>query len=167
MKRLALGLGLTLLLLVAALLGGAGLLLGTDAGMAWTLRQAQALAPGAFGVAGVQGHLFGRLVLQDVRLTLPMADVAVGRLVFDWSPRALLQRELLDNQISLQSLRYDGKPVPPEPPPPPLQFPIELPEFTPPLRIRCAMLGPMPSMISRLSGPDSTKPALSPTGTAT
>ena len=135
MKRLALGLGLTLLLLVAALLGGAGLLLGTDAGMAWTLRQAQALAPGAFGVAGVQGHLFGRLVLQDVRLTLPMADVAVGRLVFDWSPRALLQRELLVNQISLQSLRYDGKPVPPEPPPPPLQFPIELPEFTPPLRL--------------------------------
>lgn len=135
MKRFARGLIVALLTLVVALLGAAGLLLGTDAGMAWTLRQAQALAPEVFGVAEVRGHLFGRLELRDVNLRLPMADLSAGLLVLDWSPRALFRRELLVNQISLQRVRYEGKPVAEEPPPEPLQFPIELPEFKPPLRL--------------------------------
>ena len=140
MKKLALLFLLGISLLLALLLGAMGSLLGTEAGTTWLLTQLQARAPAIFQVGSIQGHFMGRLVLGDVRLTLDAAETRVQQLVFDWSPRALLRRELIVNELSLWTLRFDGEPTQEKPPAEPLQWPIELPEFSPPLRLEIRQL---------------------------
>jgi translocation and assembly module TamB len=134
-KRLALGLISATFLLLGVLVAVVGLVLGTESGTVWLLGQVQSLAPGMVSVQRSQGHFFGRLELHDIGLNMETMQISADNLVLDWSPRRLLRGEFMVNELSLAVLRFAGEPAQDEPPPEPLQWPIELPAISPPLRL--------------------------------
>jgi translocation and assembly module TamB len=134
-KRLALGLISATFLLLGVLVAVVGLVLGTESGTVWLLGQVQSLAPGMVSVQRSQGHFFGRLELHDIGLNMETMQISADNLVLDWSPRRLLLGEFMVNELSLAVLRFAGEPAQDEPPPEPLQWPIELPAISPPLRL--------------------------------
>ncbi len=127
---------LSLFLLPAAvLLVTAGLLLGTETGTATVLRLVQSIAPGVIEVERTRGHLLDRLVFDELRVDWGSGNVQARQLVLDWSPRSLARLAFVVNELSVTGLRYNGVPAAEQPLAEPLQWPIELPEFTTPLPV--------------------------------
>jgi translocation and assembly module TamB len=83
----------TLLGLVLVLITTLILLLGTETGLRWALRQTARIAPELLEIGALEGHLLGRLQVQKMQLNLPTMRLRIDDLVLDWQPSALLQRE--------------------------------------------------------------------------
>jgi translocation and assembly module TamB len=128
-KKFLLRLLIAILFLAGALISVSGFLLGTDTGTAWTLRQVQARMPGVFKVGDIEGHLLDRLVLTDLSLSLEVGEIKVARLLLDWSPTALMRKEIFVLELKAEALRYTAKPMV-------LEFPIALPAIDLPLGVR-------------------------------
>ena len=75
-----------------------------------------------------------RLVLGGVSVNLESMDLELGEVAFDWTPRRLLRRELLVNELTVTTVRAQSKPVEP-PPEEPLTWPVELPAINPPVDV--------------------------------
>ena len=92
--------GLTLLLLVLVLVGGASWVLGTESGFRQALALAKNVAPGSLEWNEAGGKLVGPLRIRDLRYSeADGIDAQVGALDFDWRPGALFGRELIVEQL--------------------------------------------------------------------
>lgn len=105
MKRLALYLGVVLLLLV--LLAGAGFswLLGTTEGARFVLDACSGAAGFRVKAAGVEGRLWDRLLLSGVQLDRPRLSVQVDHLELVWEPRRILDWRLEVRRLALAGVR--------------------------------------------------------------
>jgi translocation and assembly module TamB len=123
---------LLMALLVAGLLG---FTLYTQTGLRWTLAAVEASLPGALTIDGIKGRLAGPLTLTNLRYRDASVEVNASRLVFDWSPGKLLDREL--HIALLQAERVDVlTTAAPDETPRPATEPITLPDVRLPLGIR-------------------------------
>ncbi len=128
----------TLLGLVLVLITTVIVLLGTETGLGWALRQTERVAPELLEIGALEGHLLDRLQVQQMQLNLPTMRLRVVDLVLDWQPSALLQRE-----FHLSLLKIDGVTVetlglaqqPPETAQEKPPYPIALPDMKLPLTV--------------------------------
>jgi translocation and assembly module TamB len=125
-------LGLSALLVVLALAGVIGAVLGTQAG----LRLAVDLAAGA--VPGMEkpivtGSLVGPLEIRGFRLKAGFGAVAVERVAFAWRPAALLSGTLHIVHLDVEGVRFAPAETA-EPPPEPAE-PFAMPEIRLPLAV--------------------------------
>lgn len=111
MRRLVRYLLLLLLLLVFA----AGYwVMGTEAGLRWTWEQVRGRSDGALAAERVEGILAGPLRIQGLTLRTARAEVAVGRLGFNWAPSALLRGTFKLSDIDAEAIRVDMAQAPPQ-----------------------------------------------------
>jgi translocation and assembly module TamB len=123
---------LLMALLVACLLG---FTLYTQTGLRWTLAAVESSLPGALTIDEIEGRLAGPLTLANLRYRDASVAVDASRIVFDWNPGKLLDREL---EIALlRAERVDVRTTAtPDETPRPATGPIELPDLRLPLAIR-------------------------------
>ncbi len=114
------------LVLPLVLLGGAGWLLGSEAGLRFALARADGALTGGLEVARARGTLAGPLELEGVELDLGRTRIAVARLAVD-----LRITPLLLGRVQATTLEADGVrvQVTPDPAAPPFALPerIDLP----------------------------------------
>ncbi|MFA7243059.1 MAG: hypothetical protein WC091_23370, partial [Sulfuricellaceae bacterium] len=100
------------LLLVAGLLAW---LLGTETCLRWSARQAEHMSGGRLALHEVHGSLYGRVRIAAASFQTDETRYEVQEAEFDWSPRALLERHVKVNRLTVQELRVietrPGKPV--------------------------------------------------------
>ena len=84
---------LSLLLLASIILAG-GILLGTESGLRWSVRQLESATHGTLHVGSVQGRLLGGIRVRNLRYRDPHNELRIEYLRLRWQPRALLQRQL-------------------------------------------------------------------------
>ena len=126
-------LGLVLVLITTVIV-----LVGTETGLGWALRQTARVAPELLEIGAVEGHLLDRLQVQQMQLNLPTMRLRVDDLVLDWQPSALLQREFHLSLLKIDSVTIEAVKLAQEPPktaqekPP---YPIELPDMKLPLTV--------------------------------
>jgi len=148
-----------LLLLLLGPLLSLGLLIGTEAGLDWGLRQAERLLEGRLRIARVEGRLLDRWRLEGLRFRDGEMDLAWQALEFSWQPAELLQGRLHINAIDLAGLRYRLPPSPATPPP--VQSPLTLPEAVPiPLELRLDRLTLSDARLLQPDGSELPLPAL-------
>lgn len=97
------------ILLILALLAGAAFgVLGTNAGLRWTVDQVLNRTGAPVQIGGVQGRLLGPMRFTDVRLRKPGAGVRlrIDRIDFDWRPTALLQGLLDVTELRIAGVEY-------------------------------------------------------------
>jgi translocation and assembly module TamB len=82
------GVPVALLLLLAA---GGGVLLGTQAGLRWSLKLAAGHVPGTLHIARAEGCLAGPLTLYGVDYHHDGTDLTLDTVRLDWSPLALTE----------------------------------------------------------------------------
>lgn len=102
--------GIALGLLGLVLLAGLALaLLNTDPGRSLVARQLAGIAPESglkIEVGRLEGSLYGRLRIRDLRLSDPQGVFATAPLVeLDWRPAALLQKHVAINTLSAATVR--------------------------------------------------------------
>ncbi len=129
-----------LLVLAGIFVAGLWALLGTEAGTSWTLRQIEANAPDTVQISEHEGKFLGRLTMKNVSLKLGQSELNIASLLLDWSPAALLKRELLINLTEVQGLRFLGGPPTDEAESESLEFPIELPAVSIPIKLTIRQL---------------------------
>ncbi|MEN8131438.1 MAG: translocation/assembly module TamB domain-containing protein [Pseudomonadota bacterium] len=114
------------------------LLLGTEAGLSWALRQSDRVAPNLFAFDGLEGHLLDRLHLRKIQLNLPTMRMRIEDFVFDWQPSKLFQREFHLALLKIDAMTIDtvglAKETPETVPEEPV-YPIELPDLELPLTV--------------------------------
>lgn len=104
-KRILKIFGLTLLLLVLVLVGGLGWILGTESGLQQALALGKKFAPGTLEWEEAGGKLTGPLRLRGLHYSQDDGiDARLGALDLDWSPGALLSRELTIEQLHLDDI---------------------------------------------------------------
>ena len=91
------------LALLALLAGMLGWVLGSTAGLRFTLARILPLLPADVEVQSVEGRLWGPLALHDVRVTAPGLQLTATRLALDWKPAALLSRTLHVRELAIDS----------------------------------------------------------------
>ncbi|MGB5458179.1 MAG: hypothetical protein WBO18_19705, partial [Gammaproteobacteria bacterium] len=128
----------TLLGLVLVLITTVIVLLGTETGLSWALRQTARVAPELLEIGAVEGHLLDRLQVQKMQLNLPTMRLRVDDLVLDWQPSALFQREFHLSLLKIDGVTIEAVDLAQEPPetaqekPP---YPIALPDVKLPLTV--------------------------------
>ncbi len=123
----------TLLLLALLLLAATGWLLGSDSGTRTLLRQIDGLVPG-LTLGSSEGDLLSELQLREIRFESEPVSIAIDHLLLRWSPAMLLNRELLLEELSVNTLRYSAGATE-QPPAEPLQWPVELPNLKLPISV--------------------------------
>ncbi len=99
MKRLAFW-SPVLLLLIAA--GFVTLLINTEAGLHWSFRLAQTLAPGYLDAQRLSGRLTGPLEISGLRYRDNTADVRIGRIALDWRPLSLFADRVAIRELIIE-----------------------------------------------------------------
>ncbi len=129
MRRLLLGLAVIARDLVGTLLVLAlifvGFLLFTQTGAVLALRVVQD-ATGLITVEAVEGRLWGSLRLQGLRYEDERTRVVVDRIAVEWSPLALLARQLRVDRLDVGEVVVTLGPSPEEESPPITQLPLDL-----------------------------------------
>lgn len=117
MKRVLLGLLLTLLLLILSVAGVATWLLSTPSGLRFAVARAQAYLP-ALQVSGLDGPAGGPISVYSIVYRDASVEVEVRGLRLEWSPRALLAHRIDIDLLQAQSveLRLLDSGAPPTPP---------------------------------------------------
>jgi len=121
----------TLIGLVLVLITTVIVLLGTETGLRWALRQTERIAPELLEIGALEGHLLDRLQVQKMQLNLPTMRLRVDDLVLDWQPSALLQRKFHLSLLKVDAVTIEAAGLAREPPetaqekPP---YPIALPD---------------------------------------
>ncbi len=103
--RWTLGLLLTLLVLVALLVGLAWYGVSSERGTRVLLGRLGALLPGELTVGSQKGPLVGPLELRDVRYRTDAMDVRVKRVQLAWHPRQLRRRQLDVERLHAEGIR--------------------------------------------------------------
>lgn len=106
--------------------------LGTQTGLRTLLAVVEDVAPEMIDVARVEGRVLGRLELDGFALRLPGLEVAIGALVLDWSPGALLTGTLRIGELKARDLVLVSEPSDAEKP---ASEPFQLPSVTLPIAI--------------------------------
>jgi translocation and assembly module TamB len=122
------------LMFIAAMM----LILGTETGLTWTLKQTDRFAPDLFEVGDLEGHLLDRLHLQKVKLNLPTMRLRIDDFVLDWVPRELLQRKFHLALLKIDAMTIDTVGLAKETPEKAQEesvYPIELPDLELPLAV--------------------------------
>ena len=128
----------TLLGLVLVLITTVIVLLGTETGLSWALRQTERVAPELLEIGALEGHLLDRLQVQKMQLNLPTTRLRVDAIVLDWQPSALLQREFHLSLLKIDGMTIETLGLAQEPPEKAQQqppYPIALPEVKLPLTV--------------------------------
>ncbi|MEJ2503649.1 MAG: hypothetical protein P8177_10130, partial [Gemmatimonadota bacterium] len=102
-RRIAVVLGWTLLVLVVLTAIGLFYLLGTSAGARTAISFGLARSPVPVTIEGTDGPLSGPLILTGVQVEYEGLHASVGRLALDWRPLQLLRR-----RVVVDSLRVTG-----------------------------------------------------------
>lgn len=133
---------LFLVLPIASLLLGVRLLIGTETGTRWLVRQAEPMTAGALAVGEVQGHLLDRLVVRDLRWRDPGIEVRLAELDLHWDPAALWRGWLEILSLHASDIRVRSFPTatPAEPPPTAPTWPPVLPDLRLPFAVKIADL---------------------------
>ncbi len=111
MLRVVRRLLLTLLILLALVIGLAVTLTASEPGSRWLLRQALQHAPGELRVEAIHGRLSGHLQLQNVDYRREQLHLHADRLALRWRPIALLHGRVHILQLQLQNLNVDTGPA--------------------------------------------------------
>ncbi len=84
------------LLLTAAILtgGAAALLLGSEAGLQWSMKKLETASGGDLKINSARGRLLGEIRLQGVHYRNKNSTVSAAELVLRWQPESLLQGRL-------------------------------------------------------------------------
>ncbi|MFZ5466367.1 MAG: translocation/assembly module TamB domain-containing protein [Pseudomonadota bacterium] len=114
MKRLPRLLLAALLVLLLALVGTAGWLLGSESGLRFIAGQLE--ARGWLVAEEVEGKVLGRLEVKRVALRVPGLDLEIGRLVLDWRPGELLRGRLHVSELTGAGIRIAMQPSGPSEP---------------------------------------------------
>jgi len=128
----------TLLGFVLVLITTVIVLLGTETGLRWALRQTAQIAPELLEIGALEGHLLDRLQVQKMQLNLPTMRLRVDELVLEWQPSALLRREFHLSLLKIDAVTIEAVDLAQEPPettqdqPP---YPIALPDVKLPLTV--------------------------------
>ncbi len=101
--------------LVAALIGavavGAAWLAGTTDGARWLVDAVSRHTPLTISARTIEGRLFDRLRLGDVRVALAPVEVGIERLDFRWSPFGLLSGRVAAKELTLTGVSiHDNTP---------------------------------------------------------
>lgn len=106
--RLLGGIALTLLALVLLAIVALAVL-NTGPGRSFVARQLESLAPESgltFDVGRLEGSLYGRLLIRDLRIGDPKGTFATSPLVvLDWRPAALIQRHVQIEELTAETVR--------------------------------------------------------------
>ncbi len=102
LKWAALG-GLTLLLLVAAVAGIAGFLIGTPEGLNLVLEKGRGFIPGELTVGKIEGGLLGHLVLKKVSYRQGALEISADEFSLVWAPA-----ELFHGRLHVKDMRAAG-----------------------------------------------------------
>lgn len=92
-------------------------LAGSETGLTWLAGLASSSSAGRLSLEGVHGSLYGHLSVDRFRYCGADTQVQVDQLRLDWSPRALLQRELRIDTLSAHAVRLELSPSDNTPPP--------------------------------------------------
>ena len=106
MRRILKYLFLVLTGLLALVLGGLGILTGTESGSRWLVHQAVFYLPGELQVAGVNGRLISGLTLSGVDYRLDQTALRLERLELRWRAAALLHGTLRIRQLKARGVQY-------------------------------------------------------------
>ena len=105
MKRFFKFIGLSFLLLLIVVIGGASWLLGTESGFQQTLALGKKFAPGTLEWDEAEGKLIGPLNIRGLHYSQPDGiDAKVAAVDFDWQPGALLSREVTVDQLHVDGI---------------------------------------------------------------
>ncbi len=128
----------TLLGLILVLITTVIVLLGTETGLSWALRQTARIDPELLEIGALEGHLLDRLHVQKMQLNLPTMRLRVDDLVLDWQPSALLQREFHLSLLTIDAVTIEAVGLA-QPPPETAQekppYPIALQDVKLPLTV--------------------------------
>lgn len=104
-RLLAAGAALLFTLVLVLVLVGV-VLAGTERGLQWTYRIADALLPGELRIDELHGRLAGPLRLAGLRYRDGDTELALGRLELDWASAELLSATLHLRRFALDDLTY-------------------------------------------------------------
>ncbi len=82
------------------------LLIGTEAGTRFVLRQAHGFLPESVTIGAVHGRLIGPLTWEGIDIRTETARLHIQRVELEWSPAALLGRRLDIHRLTLDGIRY-------------------------------------------------------------
>ena len=130
----------TVLSLIATVLGLVVLLMAwvltTEAGLKFTLGQAQSMLPERLSVGAIDGRLIGPLTLREVKVKTETARLAAAYIHFDWSPSRLFRGAVTVDELHVRDANLTSRPSAPEPEPEPQGEPADpLALLQPPLAI--------------------------------
>lgn len=106
MRRILKYLLLVLTGLLALVLGGLGVLTGTESGSRWLVNQTVFYLPGELQVAGINGRLISGLTLTGVDYRLDQTALRLERLELRWRAAALLHGTLRIQQLRARNVHY-------------------------------------------------------------
>ena len=106
MRRIFKYLLLVLTGLLALVLGGLGILTGTESGSRWLVHQAVFYVPGELQVAGINGRLISGLTLTGVDYRLDQTELRLRHLELRWRAAALLHGTLRIQQLGARDVHY-------------------------------------------------------------
>jgi|GEM_PF-4840124 len=103
-RRLLVGVGLILVVLVIVVLLAIGWLLGTHSGLLATLDLVQRISPDTIVVERATGRLLGPITLSDVQLELPGVEGRIEGVELDWQPMQLFSGVAVIDHLSLSGV---------------------------------------------------------------
>lgn len=107
MKRL-LWVFVGVVMLLLALLGGLAWLATTPDGFRWLTRELTTLSQGKLKIEGVEGHLLSpQLGVRQLEFSTATKRIRVEHARLDWQPRALWQRRLAINQLTIKRVEVE------------------------------------------------------------
>jgi translocation and assembly module TamB len=124
----------SMLLLVLVVAGLLTFIAHTQTGLRWTLAALETSLPGALNIDEVEGQLAGPLTLTNLRYQDTRVEVNVSRIVLDWKPGKLLDRELQISLLQVETVDVLTA-LGPDAAPQPAVEPITLPDIRLPLAI--------------------------------
>ncbi len=99
----------TILLLFASSFVAGGVLLGTEPGLQWSVRQLENLGNGAITIGAAEGYLLGEIRLRDLHYRDARNELRIDRLALSWQPTALLQRQVRITALDAAGLSITQK----------------------------------------------------------
>lgn len=96
-----------LLILVTAASGGLAWFLNSEAGLRWTLDQAQERIPGTLAIDHAEGRLAGPILIQGLRLETGGVRAAADRILIEWYPWELFSRRLHISALEVDALELE------------------------------------------------------------
>jgi len=123
-----------LLAFVLLLIVGSALLLGTEAGLRFSVGLAERMLAPHLAIGSASGRLVGPLELQDVRFSEPALAIELDHARLDWQPAQLFSGRVHVRELALGGIRLTpGEGLPEEPETE--EAPVELPAVQLPVEI--------------------------------